>query len=212
MKIGVFVSRQWRDPFVHLRELGVDKVGLLRFGAALAAVPGLAHVQFQRVISVRIDPARPAVAVMAQGGHASVPLIAETDAAALAGTTRALISEPLAWLYGWRQGEVHELVIGGVPRRLFVAGTWRDYARQWGAIVVPLEDYRCFTGDATATEAAFDLNPGADARAVQDSARLTAAAADPATPRALALAYPTDVEVVARAQVAAALADAAMPT
>jgi putative ABC transport system permease protein len=156
------------DLYLHLE--GAEAGGLdPQAQARLAAVPGLAHVQFQRVISVRIDPARPAVAVMAQGGHASVPLIAETDAAAPAGTTRALISEPLAWLYGWRQGEVHELVIGGVPRRLFVAGTWRDYARQWGAIVVPLEDYRRFTGDATATEAAFDLNPGADARAVQEA-------------------------------------------
>ncbi|MCM0033128.1 FtsX-like permease family protein [Sandarakinorhabdus limnophila] len=156
------------DLYLHLE--GAEAGGLAPADQArLAAVPGMAHVRFQRVISVRIDPARPAVAVMAQGGHASVPLIAETDAAAPAGTTRALISEPLAWLYGWRQGEVHELVIGGVPRRLFVAGTWRDYARQWGAIVVPIEDYRRFTGDATATEAAFDLNPGADARAVQDA-------------------------------------------
>ncbi len=54
--------------------------------------------------------------------------------------------------------------------------------------------------------------PGSVALAyIAVSARLTAAAADPATPRALALAYPTDVEVVARAQVAAALADAAPP-
>ena len=156
------------DLYLHLE--GAEAGGLAPADQArLAAVPGLAHMQFQRVISVRIDPARPAVAVMAQGGHASVPLIAETDAPTPPGTTRALISEPLAWLYGWRQGEVHELVIGGVPRRLFVAGTWRDYARQWGAIVLPLEEYRRFTGDATATEAAFDLKPGADARAVQDA-------------------------------------------
>jgi putative ABC transport system permease protein len=156
------------DLYLHLE--GAEAGGLAPADQArLAAVPGLAHVQFQRVISVRIDPARPAIAVMAHGGHASVPLIAGTDAPTPPGTTRALISEPLAWLYGWRQGEVHDLVIGGVPRRLFVAGTWRDYARQWGAIVVPLEDYRRFTGDATATEAAFDLKPGVDARAVQEA-------------------------------------------
>lgn len=154
------------DLYLHLE--GAEAGGLDRQAQAqLAALPGLAHVRFQRVISVRIDPARPAVAVMAQGGHASVPLIAETDAPTPPGATRALISEPLAWLYGWRQGEVHELVIGGVPRRLFVAGTWRDYARQWGAIILPISDYRRFTGDATATEAAFDLKAGADARAVQ---------------------------------------------
>ena len=154
------------DLYLHLE--GAEAGGLPPADQArLASVPGLAQVRFQRVLSVRIDPARPAVAVMAQSGETSLPLIAHTDAAAPAGTTRALISEPLAWLYGWRVGEVHDLVIGGKPRRLFVAGTWRDYARQWGAIMLPLDDYRRFTGDATATEAVFDLKPGADAHAVQ---------------------------------------------
>ena len=72
--------------------------------------------------------------------------------------------------------QIEELVIGGVPRRLFVAGVWRDYARQWGAIIVPLADYRGFTGDATATEASFDLAPGADPEEVQ--AALQAALSD----------------------------------
>jgi putative ABC transport system permease protein len=156
------------DLYLHLE--GAEAGGLdAQAQARLAAVPGLANVRFQRVISVRIDPARPAVAVMAQGGTADMPLLAGTAAPAPAGTTRALISEPLAWLYGWQVGEVHTLVIGGAPRRLFVAGTWRDYARQWGAIILPISDYRRFTGDATATEAAFDLKPGADARAVQEA-------------------------------------------
>ncbi len=154
------------DLYLHLE--GAEAGGLPPADQArLAAVPGLAHVRFQRVLPVRIDPARPAVALMAQGGQASVPIMASTDAATPPGTARALISEPLAWLYGWQVGEVRELVIGGVPRRLFVAGVWRDYARQWGAIIVPLADYRGFTGDATATEASFDLAPGADPAAVQ---------------------------------------------
>ncbi len=54
--------------------------------------------------------------------------------------------------------------------------------------------------------------PGSVALAfIAVSARLAAAAADPATPAAMALAQPTDVEVVARTQVARALADAAPP-
>ena len=72
-------------------------------------------------------------------------------------------------LTGWRVGEVQRIVIGGQPRRLFIAGTWRDYARQWGAIILPLNDYRRFTGDATATEAAFDLQAGAEPQAVQQA-------------------------------------------
>ena len=154
------------DLYLHLE--GAEAGGLPPAQQArLAAVPGVAQVRFVRVLSVRVDPARPAVALMAQGGAASVPMIASTDAPAPPGTSRALISEPLAWLYGWKVGEVHDLVIGGTVRRLFVAGTWRDYARQWGAIIVPVADYQRFTGDDTATEASFDLRPGADARAVQ---------------------------------------------
>lgn len=154
------------DLYLHLE--AADAGGLSQADQSrLAAVPGVAHVRFQRVLPVRLDPARPAVALMAQGGHAAVPLIARADRPAPAGTAAALVSEPLAWLYGWRVGEVHDLVIGGAPRRLFVAGVWRDYARQWGAIIVPLADYRRFTGDDSASEAAFDLAPGTDARSVQ---------------------------------------------
>ncbi|WP_310475401.1 ABC transporter permease [Sandarakinorhabdus sp.] len=156
------------DLYLHLE--AAEAGGLAPADQArLAQVPGLASVRFQRVISVRIDPARPAVSVMAQSGDHNMPLITSTDAPAPAGTTRTLISEPLAWLYGWRVGEVHSLVIGGQPRRLFVAGTWRDYARQWGAVMLPLEDYRRLTGDVSATEAAFELQPGADAHTVQNA-------------------------------------------
>ncbi|WP_017668315.1 ABC transporter permease [Sandarakinorhabdus sp. AAP62] len=154
------------DLYLHLE--AAEAGGLAPADQArLAQVPGLESVRFQRVISVRIASDQPAVAVMAQSGDLTMPLTAAADAAAPAGTTRALISEPLAWLYGWRVGEVHSLVIGGQQRRLYVAGTWRDYARQWGAIMLPLADYRRLTGDVTATEAAFELKAAADAQTVQ---------------------------------------------
>ncbi|WP_372916396.1 FtsX-like permease family protein, partial [Sandarakinorhabdus sp.] len=155
------------DLYLHLE--GAEAGGLRPADQSrLAAVPGVAQVRFQRVLPVRVDPARPAVALLAQAGPSSVLLTHTTEAAVPAGTARALISEPMAWLYGWQLGEVHTLVIGGVPRRLFVAGIWRDYARQWGGVVITLADYQRFTGDATATEATFDLLPGARPQAVQD--------------------------------------------
>lgn len=43
-----------------------------------------------------------------------------------------------------------------------VAGIWRDYARQSGAIQLRLADYRRLSGDTEATDAALTLEPDAD--------------------------------------------------
>jgi putative ABC transport system permease protein len=152
--------------YLHLE--GADAGGLQPADQArLAAVPGVAQVRFQRVLPLRLDPGRPAVALMAQGGQAAVPLIARTNRQPAAGQVPVLVSEPMAWLYGWTLGETRRLVLAGTPRDVLVAGIWRDYARQWGAVLLPLADYRRLTGDMTATDAAFDLAPGADARGVE---------------------------------------------
>jgi putative ABC transport system permease protein len=42
----------------------------------------------------------------------------------------------------------------------YVAGIWRDYARQQGAIVIDTRDYTAITGDAVRSEAAVELEPG----------------------------------------------------
>jgi putative ABC transport system permease protein len=47
-----------------------------------------------------------------------------------------------------------------------VAGVWRDYARQFGAIAIADGDFARMTGDATKTEAAVTLAPGARAAPV----------------------------------------------
>ncbi len=164
------------DLYLHLE--AADAGGILPADQArLAAVPGVAAVRMQRVMSIRLAPGQPAVALMAQGGHAAVPLIDQAGGPVPAGHVPVLISEPMAWLYGWQVGDRRRIAIAGQPRPIFVAGVWRDYARQFGAIILPLADYRRLTGDQTMTDAAFDLAPGADARAVQQalSAALPAA-------------------------------------
>jgi len=168
------------DLYLHLE--GAEAGGLSPTDQArLLAVPGVAAARFQRVVPLRLDPQRPAVALMAQGGMAggaaAVPVIRRADGPPPPGSVAVLASEPLAWLYGWQVGEQRSLVIGGQPRQLFVAGIFRDYARQWGALILPLEDYRRFAGDPTASEAAFDLAAGADPASVE---RRLAAALPPA--------------------------------
>jgi putative ABC transport system permease protein len=79
--------------------------------------------------------------------------------------------------------------------QVFVAGVWRDYARQHGAIAMDAADYTRLTGDAWRGEASIDLAPGASAARVTEAlrarmppdlaARVTVA--EPRTLRVLAL-------------------------
>jgi putative ABC transport system permease protein len=47
-----------------------------------------------------------------------------------------------------------------------VAGVWRDYARQSGAIAIARDAYRAITGDERVTDAALWLVPGASASGI----------------------------------------------
>jgi putative ABC transport system permease protein len=52
-----------------------------------------------------------------------------------------------------------------------VAGTIRDFARTWGAMIMPLERYRAITGDTGANELGIFLAPGTDPQYVQGQLR-----------------------------------------
>ena len=49
----------------------------------------------------------------------------------------------------------------GAPSPFTVAGVWRDYARQQGAVVIERARYAALTGDTTANDAALVLDAGA---------------------------------------------------
>ncbi len=76
------------------------------------------------------------------------------------GETPVWISEAARDLFGWRPGMEIRLPIGGLERRLRVAGVWRDYARQNGAVLIDLARYQQFSGDPRVTDAALWLAPG----------------------------------------------------
>ena len=106
------------------------------------------------------------------------------------GTPAIWISEAVQDLYGWRLGQRVEVPLAGRPVTLHVAGVWRDYARQTGAVMIDLADYRRLTGDPLANDAAITLAPGAAATEV--AAALTATA----DPGALELAYPGEIRAI----------------
>ena len=68
----------------------------------------------------------------------------------------------MVWLYNLKPGDRMNLPLGGKSRPVFIAGVWRDYARQFGAITLSDRDFTALTGDRTRSEAAIDTAPGTD--------------------------------------------------
>jgi putative ABC transport system permease protein len=129
----------------------------------IAAVPGVARVAFSRQLPLTVAPDRPPVTLIARPvrGDAGDPLLVLIDQAPVpAGATPLWASEPAARLYGWTPGKDVTLPLGGRLARFRVAGVWRDYARQQGAVVIRDGDYVRLTGDRLRDEAAITLAPG----------------------------------------------------
>ncbi|KQM65692.1 hypothetical protein ASE75_05485 [Sphingomonas sp. Leaf17] len=155
--------------------------------ARLAATPGVAGIAFSRQVPLTLRADRPAVSLIARpvagANDPTLVLIDRVDSLP-AGVTPVWPSEPAARLYDWTVGQTIALPIGG---RYVVAGIWRDYARQQGAIVIRDRDYTRITGDPVRDEAAVTLAPGADPQATGAAIR----ARTPASVRAqLSIAQP----------------------
>lgn len=159
----------------------------------LAAMSGIRAATFSSATPLRLDPDKPPVELIVRAAT-TLPLLGAARAAP-AGEIAAYISEPAALLYGWRPGERISLPIGPQGRtQVFVAGVWRDYARQFGAVAISDADYSRLTGDGYRSEAAVDLAPGADVAAVRE--RLLAALPSDLTPR-VAIAEPRQLRALA---------------
>ena len=163
------------------------------FVQALAQLPGVARTGTLRTRPLLIDPSRPAVTLIARSLDADVGRSMPLLGAALpvpAGQTGIFVSEAMVELYGARPGTAFEPlarawgpVPGGQRPLFFVAGVWRDYVRQFGAITMDARDFERLTGDAGASDVALWLAPGAAEdkvqQAVQALAASDAAAAEP---------------------------------
>ncbi len=130
--------------------------------ARLANTPGLSRIAFSRQLPLTIEPDRPPVTLIARPldpAHPDGLLVLIDKAAALpSGTIPVWVSEPASRLYNWKTGDTISLPLGQ-GARFGVAGIWRDYARQAGAVVIGNEDYSRLTGDAMRDEALVMLAP-----------------------------------------------------
>jgi putative ABC transport system permease protein len=165
--------------------------------AHLAATPGVERLAFSRQLPLTIAADRPPISLIARperDGRDPLLVLIERAPPLPAGTLPVWVSEPAQRLYGWDPGETIALPIAG-RTRFTVAGVWRDYGRQAGAVLIDEADYQQLTGDAGRDEASAMLAPGSDAVAVGEAmtARLPAGlrgqveVTQPATLRRLAL-------------------------
>jgi putative ABC transport system permease protein len=146
---------------------------------AARRIAGVVRAEGQRVVAISLDPHRPSAALIARTvgePTTSLPLTGELVAAP-AGAIAAYVSEPVVDLYGARPGTSLTLPLPDGRRAVvFVRGVWRDYARQYGAIVIDRADWLRLGGDRRINDIALWLAPGASTAQVEDALRRLAAA------------------------------------
>jgi len=145
--------------------------------AKIAAVPGVKSANFLRVQSMLLEPGKPRVALLARkidrnAPEKLIPLVGEAASMRFSEDLPPLwATEAMADLYGYRVGQTVEVPLAGKAQRFIVAGIWRDYARQHGAVLIERDVYARLSGDVNSNDAALFLVPGADVAAVKAAVR-----------------------------------------
>jgi putative ABC transport system permease protein len=155
---------------------------------AVARVPGVDRLETLRSRELQLAPDLPAVTLLARPVHAStsggagtnLPLL-DAPLAVPPGHVGIYVSEAVAQLYHVKPGEAfpqfsasfRSLAQSGKSQSalFFIAGVWRDYARQFGAVVIDSADYVRLTGDDRANDLALWLKPSAREADVQSAVR-----------------------------------------
>ncbi len=143
-----------------------------RLTDAMRALPGVARAQAQRNASLALASDQPAIALLVrplQGPQAqALPWLAP-PLPVPPGLIGVHVSEAAAQLYGLQPGQPWPALQPAFPKtaQFFVAGIWRDYVRQFGAVAMDSADYQRLTGDTRVSEIALWPAPGADLAALQ---------------------------------------------
>jgi putative ABC transport system permease protein len=146
-------------------EVRQDALGFtLQEQQAIAATAGIERIDFIRSLQLTLDPARPTVALIAR------PIDQADPGHTLPMTDNALnpaeipleaipiwVSEAMVDLYDYQVGKRVALPLSEAQQDYIVAGVWRDYGRQYGAIQMQLADYQKITGERHVNEVALWL-------------------------------------------------------
>ncbi len=146
------------------------------FANRAAALPGVARVQAARTRALQFAPDRPAVTLISRplpslaAVAEALPLV-EPPLPLRPGELGVYVSEAMVSLYGARPGTLLLLPLAEPPVPARVLGVWRDFARQFGAVVLADTDYQRLTGDTRVNDLSLWLAPGASMASVQDGLR-----------------------------------------
>jgi putative ABC transport system permease protein len=160
---------------LYLRTLRGGETGFItpEEQARIRATPGIERLEFLRSQNLLLAPDRPPVVLLAGPADAArmLLLVGTSVTPRLEEPPPVWISEIAADLYGWRTGARVQLPIGAAPREFTVAGVWRDYARQGGAIAIDRRLYARLTGDPLVNDAAIWVAPGVAPSALERALR-----------------------------------------
>lgn len=165
----------------------------LEFVQALTRLPGVGRVSTLHTTPLLLDPSQPAVTLIARpidDPATTLPLVGPALPVP-PGHIGIYVSEAMVDLYGARPGsifnplsqsfsalaqsgkavEAPDLIASSASARFYVAGVWRDYARQFGAIAMAQRDFERLTGDHRVNDLALWLNGDASDAEVQQAIR-----------------------------------------
>ncbi|MFN0314558.1 MAG: FtsX-like permease family protein [Burkholderiales bacterium] len=132
---------------------------------AVRALPGVKRAQFQRSQQIALEAGRPRIAFLARDTFGvslkdSLPVVGAALEPEELRSPALWVSEIAAGLYGFQPGDSVSVPIAGKSVAFTVAGVWRDYARQQGALLMDRNLYVRLTGDERVNEFALWLEPG----------------------------------------------------
>jgi putative ABC transport system permease protein len=156
------------------------------FVQAAARLPGVQRLTGQRTVPLNLDPAKPAVSLLVRplqrgpSGALELPLVGESLAVP-AGRIGIYVSEAVVDLYGAQVGQnfaplqktfgASDMNADGSAPTFFVAGIWRDYARQFGTIAMDSVDFARLSADRRVNDLALWLEPDANVASVEQALR-----------------------------------------
>ena len=190
---------QWLDLVLpaplYVRTAGSSAAGqLINFSSvqvqAISALPGVARVAGIRTVALQLDPAQPSVMLVARpidNPAKDLPMVGSPvppNSGVPADAVPLYVSEAMVDLYNARLGHIFNLnmpltqinpaqaaIKSIVNPTYYVAGVWRDYARQFGAIAIDHATYVRITGDAQVNDLSVWPRNDGDTQNVQESIR-----------------------------------------
>lgn len=131
-------------------------------------LPQVKSAQAQRVRAITWDSQRAPVILIAREqlqAQQHLPLVGE-PLPIPPGAVGVYVSEAMVDLYGVLPGQTLETLAQAIGSDhlspVFVAGVWRDYARQSGSIMMTRSHYLHLSGDARINDLALNLHSGTD--------------------------------------------------